>query len=425
MEPDPPAAVAGLLAFISASPSPFHAVAELARRLTANGWQEIALTAPDLHPTRAGFVQRGGALVAWGAAQPGTPFRIIGAHSDSPNLRIVPRPDRALAELSQLGIEPYGGLLRNSWLDRDLGLSGRIATRAGIRLFHDNRPLLRVPQLAIHLDRMVNEGLVLDPERHLTPVWGGSATAPRFVEYLGERCGVSPEDILGWEAMCHDVTPPAVLGVDASLITAPRLDNLASCFAGLEALLAVGRPALADGSVRPVLAVFDHEEVGSESATGAAGPLLEQVLVELAGTTRRATFAASGCLSADMAHAVHPNYPERHDPTHPVTIGGGPVLKSNVNQRYATDASGAAEFQTACEIAEVPLQTYHHRNDLPCGSTIGPITATRLGIRTTDVGTPLLSMHSIRELTSVADIDGYRRALTVWLSGTPSAAAST
>jgi aspartyl aminopeptidase len=269
-----------------------------------------------------------------------------------------------------------------------------------------DRPLLRVPQLAIHLDRAVNEGLTLDKQQHMTPVWGlGSPTEGALIEFVAKESGLVAGDIAGWDLMVHDVQPPAYLGRDRELLASPRLDNLLSVHAGLAALLAAART---EGLRHiPMLAAFDHEEIGSASTTGAAGPLLENTLRRIVGGTawdeQARAFADSLFLSSDAGHAVHPNYPERHDPDHHPLPNAGPILKVNANQRYATDAAGRAAWAAACDRAGVPWQTFVSRNSIPCGSTIGPLTATRLGIETVDVGVAQLSMHSARELCGASD----------------------
>jgi len=411
-----------LLEFIDASPSPYHCVTEAAKRLTRAGWSETTWDLDFIPPAR-GFVRVGGALIAWSNDESVLdPVLMIGAHTDSPNLRIVQRPDRSVSGVRQLGVSPYGGVLLNSWLDRDLGLSGRVVVRSGagveVRLMRDDRPLLRVPQLAIHLDRTIStDGLKLDPSRHLTPVWGlGDSLPGEFSAWLGETVGVDPHDVVGWDVMCHDTLPAGFLGRDEELISAPRLDNQVSCYGALEALIG-------QGSRRGrtlLVALFDHEEVGSETTTGAGGALLAQVLERLASAWSAGpdglSLALSGgqCLSADMAHATHPNYPERHDPAHQIALGGGPVVKVNVNQRYASDGPTSGRFRVVCDAAGVPHQTYSHRNDMQCGSTIGPMTAARLGIPTVDVGMAQLSMHSIRELMATSDVAHMVDAFGAW-----------
>jgi aspartyl aminopeptidase len=402
-----------LLAFLTAAPTPYHAVAEAARHLEQAGFQRLIETAPWDDTPGGRYVIRGGALIAWflpAGAEAHRPFRIIGSHTDSPNLRVKPIADSGAYGWRQVNIEVYGGAIYNSWLDRDLGLAGRLALRDGSEpLVNISRPLLRVPQLAIHLDRGVNDGLALNPQTHLTPIWGlGRVVEGDLVRFIAAEHGLRFEDVLGWDLMAYDVHAPSYLGRDGELIAAPRLDNLLSFHAGLAALTTAAEQAGADGPI-PVLVGSDHEEIGSESATGAAGPFLETVLerlVELRGggiEARARAYAGSMLASVDMAHAVHPNYSERHDAEHRPLANGGPALKVDAKQRYATDGVTRAMWARTCEVAKVPNQVFVSRNDLPCGSTIGPITATRLGIATFDVGVPSLSMHSIRELCGADD----------------------
>lgn len=405
-----------LASFISASPTPYHAVAEAVRRLAAAGYVEQAETGPWSAGAGRRYLVRDGTILAWSVPEgTASPLRVFLAHTDSPTLKIKPRPDTGRGGWRQLGVEVYGGALWNSWLDRDLGLAGRLALYDGTTVLVDvARPLLRVPQLAIHLDRSVNQGLKLDPQQHLLPVWGlGPPGEGELVEFLAAQVGIDPADVAAHDLVTHDLTPPARLGKEQELLAAPRLDNLSSVHAGITALLAA-EPA----GVIPVFVGYDHEEVGSGTATGAAGPLLENLLTRLAGgfDARGPVFAASRCLSVDVTHAAHPNYLELHDPEHRTLPNGGPALKINANQRYATDAPGAAAWYRACRTADVPTQVFVARNTVPCGSTVGPITATRLGIRTVDVGIPVLSMHSARELCGVADPAYLAAAATAFLT---------
>ena len=413
--------------YIHASPTPWHAAANGAAHLLEAGFDQLAPDqAWDEVPER-GFVVRDGSLVAWSGPAGATPapIRFIGAHTDSPNLRVRPRPDTALAGFRQLAVEVYGGALVNSWLDRDLVLAGRVAladpdTPGGVshRLFHHEEPLLRVPQLAIHLDREVNEALRLNRQEHLTPVWGlGDVDEGGFVRFIASEVGVAPQEVLGWDVACADSAEPEVLGRDGEFLAAPRLDNLASCFAALAAL-----PGTDPADGPSVVVLYDHEEVGSTSATGAVGTWLDQVLERLAvaGGGGRSTLLealpASMLLSADMAHGTHPNYPDRHEPSHWVELGAGPVIKHNSNVRYATDSRGAAAFRRAAASVGVAVQDYSHRGDMPCGSTIGPRAAAALAIDTVDVGAAQLSMHSIRELMACADIDPLISSFGAWFS---------
>jgi aspartyl aminopeptidase len=414
-----------LAAFLTASPTPYHAVRGAADLLERAGFREVRET--DAWDGEAGgrYVLRGGALIAWyvpeGAA-PATPFRIVGAHTDSPNLRVKPLPDTGAQGWRQIAVEVYGGTLLNTWLDRDLGLAGRLTLRDGsTRLVDVDRPLLRVPQLAIHLDRQVNDGLTLDKQRHMTPVWGlGEPREGELISFLEEEAGVAAGDVTGWDLMVHSVEAPAYLGRDRELLAGPRMDNLLSVPAGAAALAAVASGDGGTGCI-PVLAAFDHEENGSQSDTGADGPLLGTVLersVYARGGTvedRARAYAGTVCLSSDTGHAVHPNYAERHEPGHHPMPNGGPILKVNVNQRYATDGSGRALFAAACERAGVPWQAFVSHNAMPCGTTIGPITAARHGITTVDIGVAILSMHSARELCGADDPFLLANVLTAFL----------
>jgi aspartyl aminopeptidase len=416
-----------LMTFLAATPTPYHAVANAAERLEKAGFRQVAETDAWDGTTGGAYVLRGGAIIAWyvpeGAA-PHTPFRIVGAHTDSPNLRVKPLPDSGAHGWRQVAVEIYGGPLLNSWLDRDLGLAGRVSLRDGTtRLVNIDRPLLRVPQLAIHLDRSVSaDGLKLDKQRHLQPVWGlGDPREGDLIAFVEQETGVPAGEITGWDLMTHSVEAPAYLGRDRELLAGPRMDNLLSVHAGTAALAAVS--AAGDLPYIPVLAAFDHEENGSQSDTGADGPLLGTVLersVFARGGTyedRARAFAGTVCLSSDTGHAVHPNYAERHDPTHHPRANGGPILKVNVNNRYATDGSGRAVFAAACEKAGVPFQSFVSNNAMPCGTTIGPITAARHGIRTVDVGVAILSMHSARELCGADDPFLLANSLAAFLEG--------
>jgi aspartyl aminopeptidase len=411
-----------LAAFIAASPSSFHAAHESARRLEAAGFER--LTETEEWPAEAGkrFVVRDGAVIAWvqpeGAAGH-TPFRIVGTHTDSPGFKLKPKPSTAAHGFLQAGVEVYGGPLFNSWLDRELEFAGRLVTLDGAEHLVRTGPFLRIPQLAVHLDRAVNEGLRLDPQQHLNPVYGlGDTSTGDVVGHLAGLAGIRASDVAGYDISVADTAPGAVFGLDGAFFAAGRMDNLVSVHAGLAAILAA--PLAADHV--SVFAAFDHEEVGSETRSGAAGPFLADVLERIGdglGATasqRLRAFAGSWCFSADAGHSVHPNYPERHDPANKPVMGRGPLLKINAKQRYATDAHGAAEWAKACAAAGVAYQEFVSNNAVPCGSTIGPLTATRLGIRTVDVGIPLLSMHSAREMCAVGDPADLAAVLTAFQS---------
>jgi len=409
--------------FIRDSPSSYHAAAAVAARLEDAGFER--LNERDDWPSGPGrrVVVRDGAVIAWvqpDAATPTTPFRILGAHTDSPSFKLKPNPSSEGAGLLRAGVEVYGGPLLNSWLDRELEVAGRVVTRDGVEHLVRTGPMLRIPQLAIHLDRGVNDGLKLDKQLHTQPIWGAAADAAG-ADLLAEAvrdAGIEPAEIAGHDQLLADTQAPARFGQGDALFAAGRMDNLSSVFAGLVALLA----ARTDAPHVSVLAAFDHEELGSESRSGASGPFLEDVLWRIAagldadGTARRRAFADSWLLSSDAGHAVHPNYPDRHDPANRPVLGGGPLLKLNANQRYASDAVGSALWARLCEQAGIVTQSFVSNNAIPCGTTIGPLSATRLGIRTVDVGTPLLSMHSARELAHVDDLVALAAAVTAFFA---------
>jgi len=412
---------ADLIEFLDASPSPWHAVESTVDRL--DGFTRLDETEAWTDLPDAGYVVRSGAIIAWrlpsGPTSSHTPFRLVGAHTDSPCLRVKPRPDTGGHGWKQLAVEVYGGILNNTWLDRDLGIAGRVVgADGGVSLLNVAEPVARVPQLAVHLDRDVNGGgLTLDTQQHLTPVWGVGTSSPgEFASWVREAAEMS-SDPAWWELCLYDTQGAAVIGADHSLLASGRLDNQLSCWAAATAL------AAADPVGHIAVAVFnDHEEVGSSSNTGAAGPFLEAVISRIVaarggGVEELArALAGSSCVSADNAHAVHPNYPERHEPGHRPIVNAGPAIKVNSNQRYATSGDTAAVFQRACEAAGVPWQVFVSRNNMPCGSTIGPITATRLGIATVDVGVPQLSMHSARELCGIDDPGHLAAALQAFLT---------
>lgn len=480
-----------LAAFVQASPSSFHAAAEVARRLEAAGFTRLA--EDDEFPAVPGgyVLVRDGAVVAWlvpdsvgggaaggagegaaGAAEASAVpvFRVLGAHTDSPGFKLKPSHVTVTADgWVQAGVEVYGGPLLNSWLDRELRFAGRLVLADGRQVLAATGPVGRIPQLAVHLDRGVNEeGLKVGRQRHTQPivasVGGASDVEARadaeagtgvvrmsgnVLELLAAQAGVDVADVRGAEVVVADAQAPAAFGANGEFFASGRLDNLSSVHAGLVALeaLAAGRtrPGAADGDddapawtgvvadgvageaagapVIPVLAAFDHEEVGSSTRTGAGGPLLEDVMdrvldaVGVRGQGVARSRAGSWLLSADAGHLVHPNYAERHDPVNHPRVDAGPLLKINANQRYATDAAGEAAFARWCGVAGVPFQRFVSNNDMPCGSTIGPISATRLGVRTVDVGIGLLSMHSAREMCGAGDPARLAAAAGAFFSG--------
>lgn len=421
-----------LLQFIDVSPTPWHAVATVEQRLVANGFKRCdEVNRWNLAPGDRGYVIRDdSSMIAFRLGDPEKGMKIVGAHTDSPGFRVKPRAAHVRAGMLGLGVEIYGGPIIASFADRELTLAGRVLVRSDdgnitSRLLNFERALLRLPNLAIHLNREVNEaGLRFDLQEELPLVLGSAADQlPADDEFRGliaDALKLKPDDVLSWELAAFDVQKGAFFGKDEEFIASGRLDNLASCHAGLEALL----KAKSDGSTQ-VLALFDHEEVGSQSYKGADGTFLQdtvnrltEVLACVDESDRRRLLARSILLSVDMAHAVHPNFARLHDTQHAVRLNNGPVIKINAKQRYATDGVGEAYFQSLCEQVSVPCQKYVHRNDLPCGSTIGPIAAGRLGVRTVDVGNPMWSMHSARESAGANDHAMMIKVLTQFYDDT-------
>ncbi len=417
-----------LVTFLDASRTPYHAVRELARRLTAAGFRSFREhEAWQVEPGTRGFVVRaGGSIVAFevGAKAPADAgFVLLGAHTDSPNLRLKPQADLTSVGYRQLSVEVYGGVLLSTWLDRDLSIAGRVVFADGsAELIDLERAVCRIPNLAIHLNRDVNSaGLLLNAQTHLLPVLGLEAEPGGLAELLSEGLrgsasnGARAEDVLGFDLCLYDTQRAAFAGSQNEFLLSSRLDNLASCHAALHALLGAS-PNL---DATRVVALYDHEEVGSQSASGARSLFLSDLLERLArsfapkdASALPRAIARSLLVSADMAHAVHPNYPDKHDKQHRPLLGKGPVVKVNVNQSYASDGPAIAAFTTACRAVDVVPQHFSSRNDSPCGSTIGPISAARLGLRAVDVGNPMLSMHSCREMAAVADVAPMIRVLT-------------
>ena len=413
-----------LAAFVVASPSSYHAASVVAERLEEAGFERLDETRPFPRGGGRRFLVRHGAVVAWVQPDDVTPdagFRVVGTHTDSPALKVKPNPQLTSVGWSQVGVEIYGGMLLNSWLDRELGIAGRLVTRDGVPHLVKTGPIARIPQLAIHLDRQVNDGLKLDRQTHMQPVISLSSDED-LLAHLCEVAGVAQEDVAMHDLFTFDVAAPARFGLRDEFFASGRLDNLSSTHAALAAIEDFDSPSDPGGDIA-VFVAFDHEEVGSATSSGAAGPLLEDMLYRIASTLEmdvdgtRAMLARSSCISADAGHFVHPNYPNHHDPVVKPLPNKGPLLKINANQRYATDAVGGAIWMKACDDAGVPTQPFVSNNAMPCGSTIGPITATRLGITTVDVGIGLLSMHSAREMCGVEDPMMLARALRAYWAG--------
>ena len=425
ISPEARAQAQDLLSFIDASPSPWHAVYSIEQRLQAQGF--IQLEEAQRWKLEAGgryYVVRGGAsIIAFKLGQQplsDTGFRMIGAHTDSPGLRLKTHAAHASNGMVRLGVEIYGGPILATFTDRDLSLAGRVNVRTTngfeARLLKFDQPLLRLPNLAIHMNRDVNEqGLKLNKQTELPLLFSLSnekmGAREQFFELLASKLAVSAKDIMTYELNVFDTQPGSFWGAEQEFIANSQLDNLASCHAALTAMLAIDKPA-----ATTLCAFFDHEEVGSESAAGAGGSFAADVTdrislcLDMDEEAQHCAAAKSFFISADMAHAFQPNFPNAYEPNHHVLVNAGPVIKTNSNQRYSTDADTAARFINLCERAGVPFQHYTHRTDLGCGSTIGPIIASRLGVASVDVGSPMWAMHSLRESAGVLDV-GYMIAV--------------
>jgi len=397
-----------LIANIDACPTAHHVVERASSILVSQGFERVALeTAFQSSHLPKSFIVSGGSIIAWknGKSIASDGIRIVGAHTDSPGLHIKPKPDTQIFNWQQLQVEVYGGPLLNSWLDRDLAIAGHVVLSDGTTsLFSSGHPVARIPQLAIHLDRDVNDkGLILNRHQHLTPIWSIGPATVAFEQWLAQQNFVSTSQIASWSAQLVDTQNAQIFGREEEFIASSRIDNQISCWAAVSSFVAES------GDSPMMIALFDHEEVGSQSASGAAGPLLEHVLERLtavSGASRSEYLAAlqkSHCVSADNAHAVHPNYTDRHELNNAPQINAGIVVKTNVSQRYATSARSVVPIMHAAATAGVQLQAFSSRNNIACGSTIGPITSTRIGIETVDIGVPQLSMHSIREMCGTKD----------------------
>ncbi|MFW5432062.1 MAG: M18 family aminopeptidase [Methylophilaceae bacterium] len=410
-----------LLDYIDTSPSPWHAVNSSIKQLEANGFTPlIENQAWKLKKNGRYYVTRDGAsIIAFTLgskpiAEAG--FRIVGAHTDSPGLRLKPKAAHAKQGVAQLGVEVYGGPILATFTDRDLSLAGRvnIKNNAGFttQLIHLSESIVRLPNLAIHMNREVNsKGLLLDKQTQLPLIFGyaaGSTEAKKQLDQaIAGHLNINPADILTWDLNVYDTQKGSLWGQDQAFIADSQLDNLASCHAALQALLNVSNSESTN-----ICTFFDHEEVGSESATGAGGSFMSDTIQRICAfnkaddENRLRSMANSFFISADMAHAYHPNHPAAYEPEHHATVNQGPVIKTNANQRYSTNADTAARFIQLCKQAKVPYQEYAHRTDLGCGSTIGPMISAQLGMPTVDVGNPMWAMHSIRESAGVLD-HGY------------------
>ncbi len=404
-----------MLDFIGSAPTPFHAVEQMTLRLKQQGFEQLYEADEwQLQPGGRYYVVRNGSsLIAFiqGENDPlEHGMRMLGAHTDSPCLRVKPQPEICKKGYLQLGVEVYGGALLNPWFDRDLSLAGRLTFvneegEIESRLIDFKRPIAILPSLAIHLDREANKNRSINPQKDIPPLLSVlSSEEVDFreilrLELLEEHPECEVSRVLDYELCLYDDQPGDIVGLQDDFISCARLDNLLSCYVGLKALLD------ANSSYTTLLVCNDHEEVGSATATGAQGPMLKSVLQRILGdyVALVRTMDQSIMISADNAHAVHPNFPDKHDDNHGPCLNAGPVIKVNANQRYASNSETQALFRYLCERMEVPVQSFVVRSDMSCGSTIGPITSAELGVPTLDVGVPTFAMHSIRETAGSKD----------------------
>ncbi len=411
-----------LIDFLASSPTPFHAVAQMAWRLSGAGFER-------LHEADAWQVVPGGrylitrndsSIIAWTIPTrrllPESGFRMVGAHTDSPCLKVKPQPELHRQGYIQLGVEVYGGVLLNPWFDRDLSIAGRVSylnQRGDIAhvLIDFSQAVAIIPSLAIHLDREANQNRSINAQTYLPPILGQTGEKPDFRALLHQRLeadGVSDVgQVLDYELFFYGTQRPRLIGLADEFIASARLDNLLSCFIGLQALVE------ADPDQGALLVCNDHEEVGSTSASGARGPMLTQMLERVVPEAegRGRALSRSMLISADNSHGVHPNFSDRHDDNHGPLLNRGVVIKLNANQHYASNSETSAIFRKLAAEEDVPVQTFVVRSDMACGSTIGPLTAAEIGVRTLDVGVPQLAMHSIRELAGTADAFNLSRIL--------------
>lgn len=413
-----------LLKFIQASPTPYHATKQVAARLDAAGFQALHETDAWAIPAGRYYVKRNDSSIIAFNWDPGTlnqsGLKMVGAHTDSPCLKVKPNPVTLEKDYQQLGVEVYGGVLMNPWFDRDLSLAGKVTYRlqnGQLRngLINFEHAIAVIPSLAIHLDRDANTQRSINAQTDLPPIIS-QTTEPFEALLKNEVLRTFPqsqiEAILAFDLCFYDVNPPALIGLNQAFIASARLDNLLSCFIALDALVE------SDLASNTLIVLNDHEEVGSSSIAGADGSFLVDVLARLTANSEDKTriLARSLLISTDNAHGVHPNFSNKHDPLHSPQLNQGPVIKVNANQRYATNTDTHGYFRALCDAQDIPHQVFVTRSDMGCGSTIGPITASKLGVKTLDIGLPTFGMHSIRELAGAKDPEYLLRALTAFFN---------
>lgn len=405
-------------AFIAASPTAYHAAAAITAVLSNAGFRQQN-EGDAWAGTRTGFTSRDGAVIAWRIPEhweSDAGVRIVGAHTDSPSFHVKPIADTETLTYGQVNVEVYGGPLLNSWLNRDLGLAGRLVMFNGEEKLVHTDTVMTIPQIAPHLDRSANKELKLSAQRDYHPIWNISGKS--IIPYVADVAGVKAADIAAMDVFAYDTQPPRLLGeAESNFIAAGRQDNLSSVYAALSAFVQTQQcPDI------QVFAAFNNEEIGSRTYSGAAGTFLESVLRRIVEHERgvgseafERALAHSSCVSADAGHAVNPNRPDLHDPSHQVLLGSGPLVKIHSSGAYASTALTQALLERAARTAGVKLQAFVSHNDVPCGTTIGPLTTTRLGIATVDCGIPLLSMHSVRELSSPIDLRDFAQLLAAYM----------
>lgn len=414
-----------LLSFLDSSPTPWHAVATMKAMLDGAGFRELDERDEWVLDNNRGYyvIRNGSSIVAFrtGTRDPSSSgIRMVGAHTDSPCLKVKPNPELRRKGFFQLGVEVYGGALLNPWFDRDLSMAGRVTLEdeeGGVQdaLVNFARPVAFIPSLAIHLDREANSNHSVNAQTDLPPVLmqvseGDQVSFHDLLrEQVASESGIRVRKVLGYELSFYDTQKASLVGMKEEFLASARLDNLLSCYIGLQALLNTS------GDEAALLVCNDHEEVGSMSAEGAQGPFLSAVLDRWCGAGRGRVLARSMMISADNAHGVHPNFSDRHDENHGPLLNHGPVIKINHNQRYATNSRSAAVYRHISDELGLPHQTFVVRSDMGCGSTIGPLTAGNLGVTTLDIGVPQFGMHSIRELSGTRDAYTLYQVLSVFM----------